>query len=87
MDAFANNPLLWIVPISGLVAVAVAAYFAYDVLGSDTGTPAMQEVAGAIYEGARSPSSTASTAPSRSSLSAAPSSSRSSSISSRPLPA
>ena len=52
MDAFAANPLLWIVPISGLVAVAVAAYFAYDVLGSDTGTPAMQEVAGAIYEGA-----------------------------------
>jgi len=52
LDAFANNPLLWIVPISGLVAVLVAAYFAYDVLGSDTGTPAMQEVAGAIYEGA-----------------------------------
>ena len=41
--------LLWIVPISGLVAVAVAAYFAYDVLRSDTGTPAMQKVAGAIY--------------------------------------
>ncbi|HEV2012173.1 MAG TPA: sodium/proton-translocating pyrophosphatase, partial [Candidatus Limnocylindria bacterium] len=52
MDAFTNNPLLWIVPISGLIAVAVATYFAYDVLGSDTGTPAMQEVAGAIYEGA-----------------------------------
>jgi K(+)-stimulated pyrophosphate-energized sodium pump len=44
--------LLWIVPISGLVAVAVAAYFAWDVLRSDTGTPAMQEVAGAIYEAA-----------------------------------
>ncbi len=52
MDAFAANPLLWIVPISGLVAVAVAAYFAYDVLGSDTGTPEMQAVAGAIYEAA-----------------------------------
>ena len=52
MNAFAANPLLWIVPISGLVAVLVAAYFAYDVLKSDTGTPAMQEVAGAIYEGA-----------------------------------
>ena len=49
MDA---TPLLWIVPISGLVAVLVAAYFAWDVLKSDTGTPAMQEVAGAIYEGA-----------------------------------
>jgi K(+)-stimulated pyrophosphate-energized sodium pump len=44
--------LLWVVPISGLVAVAVAAYFAWDVLRSDTGTPAMQEVAGAIYEAA-----------------------------------
>ena len=49
MDA---SPLLWIVPISGLVAVLVAAYFAYDVLSSPTGTPAMQEVAGAIYEAA-----------------------------------
>ena len=52
MDAFSNNPLLWIVPISGLIAVAVAAYFAYDVLSSDVGTPQMQEVAGAIYEAA-----------------------------------
>ena len=46
MDA---SPLLWIVPLSGLVAIAVAAYFAYDVLKSDTGTPEMQKVAGAIY--------------------------------------
>ena len=46
MDA---QPLLWIVPISGLVAVAVAAYFAYDVLRSPIGTPEMQKVAGAIY--------------------------------------
>jgi K(+)-stimulated pyrophosphate-energized sodium pump len=52
LEAFSSNPLLWIVPISGLVAVAVAAYFAYDVLGSDKGTPEMQEVAGAIYEAA-----------------------------------
>jgi K(+)-stimulated pyrophosphate-energized sodium pump len=43
------QPLLWIVPISGLVAVAVAAYFAYDVLRSPIGTPEMQKVAGAIY--------------------------------------
>ena len=49
MDA---SPLLWVVPLSGLIAVLVAAYFAWDVLRSDTGTPAMQEVAGAIYEGA-----------------------------------
>ena len=39
-------------PFSGLVAVVVAAYFAYDVLNSPTGTPQMQEVAGAIYEAA-----------------------------------
>jgi len=43
------SPLLWIVPISGVVAIAVAAYFAYDVLKSDTGSPEMQRVAGAIY--------------------------------------
>ena len=43
------SPLLWVVPISGLVAVLVAGYFAYDVLRSPTGTPAMQKVAGAIY--------------------------------------
>ncbi|MEP6693015.1 MAG: sodium-translocating pyrophosphatase [Chloroflexota bacterium] len=49
MDA---QPLLWVVPFSGLVAVLVAGYFAYDVLRSPIGTPAMQEVAGAIYEGA-----------------------------------
>ncbi|MEK7285560.1 MAG: sodium-translocating pyrophosphatase [Chloroflexota bacterium] len=46
MDA---SPLLWIVPFSGVVAIAVAAYFAYDVLKSDVGTPEMQVVAGAIY--------------------------------------
>jgi K(+)-stimulated pyrophosphate-energized sodium pump len=44
--------LLWVVPISGLIAVAVAAYFAWDVLRSDTGTPEMQKVAGAIYTAA-----------------------------------
>ena len=46
MDA---SPLLWVIPISGLVALAVAIYFAYDVLKSDTGTPEMQAVADAIY--------------------------------------
>ncbi len=46
MDA---APLLWVVPISGLVAVLVAGYFAYDVLRSPIGTPAMQKVAATIY--------------------------------------
>jgi K(+)-stimulated pyrophosphate-energized sodium pump len=40
------------VPLSGVLALAVAGYFAYDVLRSPTGTPAMQKVAGAIYEAA-----------------------------------
>jgi K(+)-stimulated pyrophosphate-energized sodium pump len=44
-----QQPLLWVVPISGIVAVLVAAYFAYDVLRSPIGTPEMQKVAGAIY--------------------------------------
>jgi len=43
------QPLLWVVPFSGLVAVLVAGYFAYDVLRSPIGTPEMQKVAGAIY--------------------------------------
>src|SRR5438067_1685966 len=37
---------------SGLLAVLFAAYLARDVLSRDTGTAAMQEVAGTIYEGA-----------------------------------
>jgi K(+)-stimulated pyrophosphate-energized sodium pump len=37
------------VPLSGVLALAVAGYFAYDVLRSPTGTPAMQKVAAAIY--------------------------------------
>src|SRR5256886_9693512 len=43
------SPLLWVVPLSGVLAIAVAAYFAYGVLRSPTGTPEMQKVAGAIY--------------------------------------
>jgi len=43
---------MWVVPISGVIAVLVAAYFAWDVLRSDTGTPEMQKVAGAIYTAA-----------------------------------
>jgi K(+)-stimulated pyrophosphate-energized sodium pump len=40
------------VPLSGVLGVAVAGYFAWDVLRSPTGTARMQEVAGAIYEAA-----------------------------------
>jgi K(+)-stimulated pyrophosphate-energized sodium pump len=45
------DPMI-VVWVAGLIAVAFAGYLAYDVLRRDTGTPAMQEVAGAIYEGA-----------------------------------
>jgi K(+)-stimulated pyrophosphate-energized sodium pump len=44
--------ILWLVPISGLVAVIFAALFARDVLSRDKGTPEMQDVASAIFEGA-----------------------------------
>jgi len=44
--------LIVVVPLSGLLGVAVAAYFAWDVLRAPQGTPKMQEVAGAIYEAA-----------------------------------
>jgi K(+)-stimulated pyrophosphate-energized sodium pump len=47
-----NLDLTIFVPLSGVLGVAVAAYFAWDVLRSPTGTPRMQEVAGAIYEAA-----------------------------------
>ena len=44
---------LWpVVLIAGLVAIAFAAYLAQDVLRRDTGTKAMEEVAGMIFEGA-----------------------------------
>src|SRR5262245_20627684 len=41
-----------IVWLAGLIAIGFAGFLAYDVLHRDTGTPAMQEVANAIYEGA-----------------------------------
>ena len=44
--------LAWVIPIAGLLAVAFAIFLAKDVLSRDTGTPAMQEVAQAIFEGA-----------------------------------
>src|SRR3954469_20420062 len=47
-----TDALLLFVPIAGLIAVGFAAYLARDVLGRDTGTPEMQEVASTIVEGA-----------------------------------
>jgi len=44
--------LIWIVPLSGLLAIAFVAYLARDVLRRDTGTERMQEVTGMILEGA-----------------------------------
>jgi K(+)-stimulated pyrophosphate-energized sodium pump len=45
-------PFAWVVPISGLLALAFVVYLAYDVLRRDTGTKEMQEVAATIHEGA-----------------------------------
>ncbi len=44
--------LLWLVPVSGVVAVVFAAILARDIVARDKGTAAMQEVAAAIFEGA-----------------------------------
>ena len=46
------QPINLVIPIAGLAAVAFALYLAWDVLRRDTGTPAMEEIAGTIYEGA-----------------------------------
>jgi K(+)-stimulated pyrophosphate-energized sodium pump len=42
----------WIIPIAGIAAVLFAGYLARDVLRRDTGTDAMRDVAGTIFEGA-----------------------------------
>jgi K(+)-stimulated pyrophosphate-energized sodium pump len=44
--------ITWVIPIAGLAAIAFALYLAWDVLRADIGTPAMQEIAGTIFEGA-----------------------------------
>ncbi len=44
--------MIVIVPIAGVAAILLAAYFAWDVLRRDQGTPQMREIAGMIYEGA-----------------------------------
>jgi K(+)-stimulated pyrophosphate-energized sodium pump len=46
------QPITWVIPIAGLAAVLFASYLARDVLRRDTGTQAMQDVAGTILEGA-----------------------------------
>ncbi len=40
------------IPVVGVIAILFALYLARDVLSKDTGTPAMQEIAGMIFEGA-----------------------------------
>ena len=45
--------IVWLVPAAGAAAMLFAFYLARDVLGRDQGTPAMQEVAGLIFEGAQ----------------------------------
>ncbi|MEP6638613.1 MAG: sodium/proton-translocating pyrophosphatase, partial [Chloroflexota bacterium] len=49
MDA--SSLQLIILP-AGIIAILFAIYLARDVLARDTGTPAMQDVAGTIFEGA-----------------------------------
>lgn len=44
---------LWpLIPVSGILALLFVIYLAWDVLRRDTGTPEMQSVGAAIYEGA-----------------------------------
>src|SRR5437773_1743522 len=44
--------LIWLIPVAGLASIGYAAWLAQDVLRRDTGTPAMQDVASMIFEGA-----------------------------------
>jgi len=44
--------IVWLVPLSGVIAVIAATLLARDVLGRPKGTPEMQRVAAAIFEGA-----------------------------------
>src|SRR3989442_701569 len=47
-----NSLYIWVPIVVGLLAVLFAAYLASYVLRRDTGTPAMQKVADAIFKGA-----------------------------------
>ncbi|HEX6512998.1 MAG TPA: sodium/proton-translocating pyrophosphatase, partial [Chloroflexota bacterium] len=44
--------LVWVVPVVGFLAILFAVWLARDVLSRDAGTPAMQQVASMIFEGA-----------------------------------
>ncbi len=44
--------LVWLVPAGGIAAILFALYLIRDVLGRDKGTPAMQDIADRIVEGA-----------------------------------
>jgi K(+)-stimulated pyrophosphate-energized sodium pump len=44
--------LVWVIPFSGVVSLGFVAYLGWDILRSDTGTPAMQAVGDTVYEGA-----------------------------------
>ena len=44
--------ITWVIPVAGIAAIAFALYLAWWVLRADTGTAAMQEIAGTILEGA-----------------------------------
>jgi len=43
---------IWLIPAAGIIAIAFAAYLIWDVLRRDKGTPAMQDIAGRVFEGA-----------------------------------
>ena len=44
--------ITWVIPIAGILSILFALYLAQSVLSADTGTAAMQEIAGTIFEGA-----------------------------------
>src|SRR3972149_4511059 len=46
------QPILWVIPAAGTAASAFALSLAWDALRADPGTPAMQEIADIILEGA-----------------------------------
>jgi K(+)-stimulated pyrophosphate-energized sodium pump len=44
--------LIFIAPLAGIISLAFSAFFANSVLKEDTGNKKMQEIAGAIQDGA-----------------------------------